>query len=56
MDREAHREAYVQMVAHIQADKSWNKAATNVDFQTRRATAYRLLRRVRTEGAVALDD
>ncbi len=56
MDREAHRAAKAQMVAHMQAGQSWHKAATNAGLQTSRATAYRLLRRVRTEGAVALDD
>jgi transposase len=34
----------------------WREAATSAGIQTRRASAYRLVRRVRTEGAAALDD
>jgi len=56
MDREALRAAKAQMGAHMQAGQSWHKAATNASLQTSRASAYLLLRRVRTEGAVALDD
>ncbi len=56
MDREVRLAATAQMVAHMQAGQSWHKAATNAGFHTSRAPAYRLLRRVRTEGAVALDD
>jgi transposase len=56
MDREARRAAKAPMVAHMQAGQSWHEAATNEGLQTSRASAYRLLRRVRTEGVVALDD
>ena len=56
MDREAHRVAKTQMVAQMQAGQSWQEAATSAGVQTSRASAYRLLRRVRTEGVVALDD
>jgi transposase len=56
MDREAHRVAKAQLVAQMQAGRSWHEAATSVGVQTSRASAYRLLRRVRLEGAVALDD
>jgi transposase len=56
MDRGVRLAAKAQMVAHMQAGQSWQEAATNAGLQTSRATAYRLLRRVRTEGAVALDD
>jgi putative transposase len=56
MDREALRAAKAQMVAHMQAGLSWHEAATNASLRTSRASAYRLLRRVRTEGTVALDD
>ena len=56
MDREAHRAAKAQMVAHMQAGYSWQEAATTAGLQTSRASAYRLLRRVRLEGAAALDD
>lgn len=56
MDWEALHAAKAQMVAQMQAGQSWHDAATNAGLQTSRATAYRLLHRVRTEGAVALDD
>ena len=56
MDREALRAAKAQMVAHMQAGQSWHEAAMNAGLQTSRATAYRLLHRMRTEGIVALDD
>ena len=56
MDREALRAAKAQMVAQMQTGQSWHEAATNAGLQTSRATAYRLLHRVRTEGVVALDD
>ena len=56
MDRAAHRAAKAQLVAQMEAGQSWQAAAASVGLQTSRATAYRLLRRVRTEGAVALDD
>jgi transposase len=56
VDQAAHRAAKAQLVAQMQAGQSWQAAATSVGVQTSRATAYRLLRRVRTEGAAALDD
>ncbi len=56
MDREALHAAKAQMVAQMQAGQSWHEAATKAGLQTNRATAYRMLHRVRTEGAVALDD
>lgn len=56
MDRAAHHAAKAQLVAQMEAGQSWQAAAASVGLQTSRATAYRLLRRVRTEGAVALDD
>ena len=56
MDREALRTAKAQMVAHMQAGQSWQEAATNAGFRISRASAYRLLRRVHAERAVALDD
>jgi hypothetical protein len=43
------------MVAHLQARQSWHEAAAYAVFQTSRASAYRLLCRVRIEGAVALE-
>jgi len=56
MDHEAQRVAKAQLVAQMQAGRSWHEAATSAGVQTSRASAYRLLRRVRLEGAVALDD
>jgi transposase len=56
MEREAHRVAQAHLVAQMQAGHSWHEAATSAGIQTSRASAYRLLRRVRLEGAVALDD
>jgi transposase len=56
MDREAQRVAKAQLVAQMQAGRSWHEAATSAGVQTSRASAYRLLRRVHLEGAVALDD
>ena len=56
MDREALRAAKAQMVAQMQAGQSWHEATTNAGLQTSRATAYRLLHRMCTEGVVALDD
>ena len=56
VNQEAHRAAKAQMVAQMQAGHSWHEAATRVGFQTSRASAYRLLRRVRIEGAAALED
>ena len=40
----------------MQAGCSWHEAAMSAGVHTSRASAYRLLRRVRLEGAVALDD
>ena len=56
MDREARRAAKTQLVAQMEAGQSWQVAATSVGTQTSRATAYRLLHRVRIEGAMALVD
>jgi transposase len=56
MDREALRTAKAHLVAQMQAGQSWHEAAMSAGIQTSRATAYRLLRRVRIEGAGALDD
>jgi transposase len=56
MDREARREAYAQLIAQMQAGQSWHEAAKSAGIQISRASAYRLLRRVRTEGVVALED
>jgi transposase len=56
MDRATYRAAKAHLVAQMQAGQSWHEAAASVGLQTSRSSAYRLLRRVRTEGAVALDD
>jgi len=56
MDREAQRAAKAQLVAQMQAGQSWHEAVTSVGLQTSRATAYRLLRRIRIEGTEVLND
>jgi transposase len=56
MDRQAQRAAKAQMVAGMQAGDAWREAAGQAGVQTSRTAAYRLLQRVRTEGAVALED
>lgn len=56
MDRETHRIAKAQLIAQMQAGQSWHEAATSAGVQISRASAYRLLHRVRTEGAAALED
>jgi transposase len=56
MDREGQYAAKSQMVAQMQAGQSWQAAATSTGVQTSRTAAYRLLQRVRSEGARALSD
>lgn len=56
MDRAAHHAAKAHLVAQMQAGQSWHEAATSAGILISRASAYRLLRRVRIEGAVALED
>ena len=56
MDRQARHAAKAQMVALMQAGQSWQEAAGQAGVQTSRTAAYRLLQRVRTEGAAALED
>jgi transposase len=56
MDRQARRAAKAQMIAGMQAGQSWQGAAGQAGVQTSRTAAYRLLQRVRTEGATALVD
>lgn len=56
MDRESQYAAKAQMVAQMQAGQSWQVAATSAGVQTSRTAAYRLLQRVRSEGARALRD
>jgi transposase len=56
MDRATRRAAKAQLVAGMLHGSSWQEAARSAGLQTSRTTAYRLLHRVRTEGAAALDD
>ena len=56
MDWQAQPEALAQMIAGMQAGRSWQEAARQAGVQTSRTAAYRLLQRVRTEGAAALVD
>jgi transposase len=56
MDREERCAAKAQLVAQMQTGQSWQAAATSAGVQTSRTAAYRLLRRVRIEGARALRD
>lgn len=56
MDRQACRAAKAQLIAGMQAGQSWQEAAQRAGVQTSRTAAYRLLQRVRTEGAAALED
>src|SRR6266702_6558962 len=56
MDREERCAAKAQMVAQMQIGQSWQEAATRAGVQTSRTAAYRLLQRVRIEGAIALRD
>ena len=56
MDREERCAAKAQMVAQMQTGQSWQEAATRAGVQTSRTAAYRLLQRVRIEGAIALRD
>ncbi len=56
MDRQAYRAAKAQMIAGMQAGLLWQEAAGQAGVQTSRTAAYRLLQRLRTEGAVALED
>jgi transposase len=50
------RAAKAQVVAQMEAGQSWREAVTNAQLPTSRTSAYRLVRRVHTEGAVALED
>jgi transposase len=56
MDRQACHAAKAQMIARMQAGQSWQEAARQAGIQTSRTAAYRLLQRIRTRGAAALDD
>lgn len=56
MDRATRQAAKAQLVTEMLQGSSWEEAARSVGLQTSRTTAYRLLHRVCTEGAVVLDD
>ncbi len=56
LGREERRAAKAQLVAGMNAGLSWKEAAAAVGITTSEATAHRLRRRVRWEGATALDD
>jgi transposase len=56
MDRATLRAAKAQLVAVMLRGSSWQEASRSAGLPTSRTTAYRLLHRVRTEGAAALDD
>jgi transposase len=56
MDWQACRTAKAQMIIRMQDGQSWQEAAEQAGVQTSRTAAYRLLQRVRSEGAAALQD
>ena len=56
MDRQACCTAKAQMIARMLDGQSWQEAARQAGVQTSRTATYRLLQRVRTEGAAALED
>lgn len=56
MDRATRRAAKAPLVAEILQGSSWQEAERSAGLQMSRTTAYRLLHRVRPEGAAALDD
>ncbi len=56
MEEDQHRAAKGKMVALMQAGCSWQEAARQAGVQTSRSAAYRLLRKVRAQGDVGLQD
>lgn len=54
MDKEQHCAAKAQLVAQMQAGKSWQAAAVTAGVQISQSTAYRLLQVVRIRGEAAL--
>ncbi len=56
MEREARRNARLHLVTGMAQGQPWQEAATVAGLRTSRTAAYRLLRVVRTEGEVALDE
>jgi transposase len=56
MEKEQQRVAKGQMIAFMQGGSSWQEAATMAGVQISRSAAYRLLRKVRTQGETGLQD
>ena len=56
METEERRAAKAQLVTHMLQGQPWYVAVAAVGLHVSRATAYRLLQRVRTEGEAALTD
>jgi transposase len=56
MEKELQRSAKGQMVALMQAGHPWQEAAAMAGVQIGRSAAYQLLRNVRLQGEVALQD
>jgi transposase len=56
METEERRVAKVQLVRHMLQGQPWYAAAAAAGLHVSRATAYRLLKRVRTEGEAVLTD
>jgi transposase len=56
METEERRAAKRELVKHMLQGQPWHVAAAAASLHVSRATAYRLLQRVRTEGEAALAD
>jgi transposase len=54
MEAAAYRAAKMQVVEHMLQGHPWHKAVAAAGLRISRSTAYHLLKRVRTEGEVAL--
>ena len=56
MEREQRREYRLRLVEGMRCGVPWQQATTEAGMTTCRATAYNLLRLVRTQGEEALED
>ena len=56
MEAAAYRAAKAQVVEHMLQGHPWHEAVAAAGLRISRSTAYQLLKRVRTEGEVALID
>ncbi|MDQ3929573.1 MAG: hypothetical protein M3328_10560, partial [Chloroflexota bacterium] len=56
MDRDERRERKACLVAGMIEGSKWDEAAERAGLSTSQTAAYRLLRLVRTEGEVALEE